>query len=72
MDAALKAAGVERDAAARLKKYQDIEKLILKDMPAVPFYCNSKSYMLVKPYVKGLKMFPIDVNHWNEVSVIPH
>ncbi len=61
------------DAVAKVKKkYQDIEKLILKDMPGGPFYCSSKSFMLVKPYVSGLKMFPIAVNHWNEVSVAAH
>ncbi len=72
VDAALKAAAVERDESVRLKKYQDIEKMILADSPAVPFYCSVKTYMLAKPYVNGLKLFPIAINHWNEVSVAAH
>ncbi|MBI2853589.1 MAG: peptide ABC transporter substrate-binding protein, partial [Chloroflexi bacterium] len=69
VDTALKEAAVERDEAKRLKKYQEIEKVILNDLPRVPLYHSEKDYLLVKPYVKGLHLYPIGVNHWNEVSV---
>lgn len=72
VDAALVKAGVERDEAARLKMYQDIEKMVLNDLPAVPLWWSTKTYTLVKPYVKGYVAFPIDINIWRELSVTPH
>lgn len=72
VDAALKAAAVEPDPVKRLQKYQEIEKTVLADLPAVPFYQNSKRYLLVKPYLRGLKMYPLAVNHWKDISIAPH
>ena len=72
VDAALEKAAVERDEEARLKIYQDIEKLILEDLPLVPFYQGSKKNVLVKPYVEGFYLAPIGVNIWKDISVKPH
>ncbi|MBI4284671.1 MAG: hypothetical protein HY670_02065 [Chloroflexi bacterium] len=72
VDAALAEAAVTRDNAARLKKYQEIEKTILQDLPAAPFDQSGKSYTLVKPYVKGFNLYPISVNQWWEISIVPH
>jgi len=72
VDAALEKAAVELDEEARLKMYQDIEKLILEGLPAVPFYHSWKSHVLVKPYVEGYSLTPIDANYWTEISIKPH
>ena len=72
VDAALEKAAVERDEETRLKMYQDIEKMILEDLPAVPFYQSWKSHVLVKPYVEGYYLAPIGVNIWQDISIKPH
>ena len=72
VDAALEEAAVELDEETRLKMYQDIEKMILEDLPVVPFYHSWKSHMLVKPYVKGFFLPPIGIKFWREISIEPH
>jgi oligopeptide transport system substrate-binding protein len=72
VDAALKDAAVEPDPAKRQQKYQEIEKMILNDLPAVPLYCSVKSSFLVKPYVKSFSVFPTAVNIWRDMAVAPH
>jgi ABC-type oligopeptide transport system substrate-binding subunit len=69
VDAALKAAASETDAAARIRKYQEIEKIILADLPIAPFYVSAKHHELIKPYVKGYKLYPIGVNQWTNISL---
>ncbi len=59
VDAALKEAAVEQDPEKRLKMYQEIEKVILNDLPAVPLFCNETSHILVKPYLKELPRPPL-------------
>lgn len=72
VDAALEKSAVEQDEAARLAMYQDIEKMILVDLPAAPFYQSWKSNVLVKSYVEGFYLAPIAVNIWRDISVKPH
>jgi len=72
IDAALEKAAVEQDEEARLKMYQDIEKLILEDLPAVPLYHSWISHVLVKPYVQGYSLTPIDANYLTLISIKPH
>ncbi len=72
VDAALEEAAVEQDEETRLKMYQDIEKMILEDLPAVPFYQSWKSHVLVKPYVEGYFLTPTDANYWTEIVIKPH
>jgi len=72
VDAALEKAAVERDEEARLKMYQDIEKMILEDLPVAPFYQSTKRHVLVKPYVEGYYLTPIGINIWRDLSMKPH
>ena len=72
VDAALEKAAVERDEETRLKMYQDIEKMILEDLPAAPFYQSWKSHLLVKPYVEGYYLAPIGINIWQDISIKPY
>jgi oligopeptide transport system substrate-binding protein len=72
VDAALAKAGIEKVESTRIQMYQDIEKMVLADLPAVPLGWKDKSYTLVKPYVKGWVALPVDINIWREISVLPH
>jgi oligopeptide transport system substrate-binding protein len=72
VDSALKEAAVEQDSSLRLKKYQDIEKIILNDFAVIPFCNNYKDNQLIKPYVNGLRLFPMGINIWAEISIIAH
>ena len=72
VDAALEEAAVELDEGTRLKTYQDIEKLILAELPVVPLYHSWKSHVLVKPYVEGYSLTPTDANYWTEIAIKPH
>ena len=64
VDSALKEAAIEQDSSLRLKKYQDIEKIILNDFAVIPFCNNYKDNQLIKPYVNGLRLFPMGINIW--------
>jgi oligopeptide transport system substrate-binding protein len=72
VDVALKEAAVEQDEATRLKMYQNIEKMILEELPVVPLYHSWKSHVLVKPYVEGYSITPTDANYWTLISIKPH
>ncbi|MBT4510768.1 MAG: peptide ABC transporter substrate-binding protein [Chloroflexi bacterium] len=72
VDTALERAAVERDEETRLAMYQDIEKMILEDLPAVPFYQSVMDYTLVKPYVEGDYMTPLQIHIWKDLSINPH
>jgi len=72
VDTALAEAGIEIDEAIRIRKYQDIEKMILNDLPAIPLFHSMKTYVLVKPYVKGYTLTPIGINIWTDTYVTPH
>jgi ABC-type transport system substrate-binding protein len=68
----LEKARVERDEEARLKMYQDIEQMILADLPAVPLYQSTERHVLVKPYVAGYYLAPIGIHTWKDISIKPH
>jgi oligopeptide transport system substrate-binding protein len=72
VDSALKNAAVEQDSSERLKKYQEIEKIILGDFAAIPLYTKYKDNNLIKPYVKGFNLSTMDINIWAEISIISH
>jgi oligopeptide transport system substrate-binding protein len=61
LDKLLEAARVERDVARRIALYQQAEQMIVDDAPVL-FKVHSLSYMLVKPYIKGFVLTPIDVS----------
>lgn len=60
LDAILDRARVEQDVDERIRLYQQAERIIVEDAPAL-FTIHSVSYMLVKPYVKGYTLTPIDI-----------
>jgi oligopeptide transport system substrate-binding protein len=72
VDVALEKASVEQDEETRLKMYQNIEKMILEDLPAAPFYQNWIDHVLVKPYVENYFLAPIGINIWQDISIAPH
>jgi oligopeptide transport system substrate-binding protein len=51
-NALLRQAGAEQDIAKSLELYQQAEELLVQDAACMPLW-GSKSYTLVKPYVKG-------------------
>jgi oligopeptide transport system substrate-binding protein len=60
VDALLEQARTERDVTQRLQLYQRAEQLIVDDA-AVLFTTHSLAHVLVKPYVQGYVLTPIDV-----------
>jgi oligopeptide transport system substrate-binding protein len=60
LDALLDQARVEQDVARRIELYQQAEQIIVQDAPAV-FLMHGISYVLVKPYVHGYVLTPIDI-----------
>jgi oligopeptide transport system substrate-binding protein len=60
LDRLLEAARVEQDVTRRIGMYQQAEQIIVDDAPVL-FKVHSLSYMLVKPYLKGFVLTPIDV-----------
>jgi oligopeptide transport system substrate-binding protein len=60
LDSILDQARLEQDDARRIQLYQQAEQLIVQDAPAL-FISHPVSYMLVKPYLKGFVLTPIDI-----------
>jgi oligopeptide transport system substrate-binding protein len=61
LDQLLESARMEPDVNKRIQMYQQVEQMIVKDAPVI-FITNSLSYMLVKPYVKGFVLTPIQIS----------
>jgi oligopeptide transport system substrate-binding protein len=60
LDAILAQARVEQNVTHRIELYQQAEAMIVQDAPAL-FTVHGISYVLVKPYVKGYVLTPIDI-----------
>ena len=60
LDALLESARVEQDVTKRIEMYQQAEQIIVDDAAAL-FTVHWLSYELVKPYVKGYVLTPIDI-----------
>ena len=60
LDTLLEQARVEQDVTKRIAMYQQAEQMIVNDAPVL-FTAHSLSYQLVKPYVKGYMLTPIDI-----------
>jgi oligopeptide transport system substrate-binding protein len=60
LDALLEQARVEPDVTRRIALYQQAEQMIVDDAPLL-FTVHGLSYVLVKPYVKGYVLTPIDI-----------
>jgi len=59
-DELLEAARVEQDVTRRIEMYQEAEKILVDDAAAL-FTVHWLSYQLVKPYIKGYVLTPIDI-----------
>jgi oligopeptide transport system substrate-binding protein len=60
LDILLDQARVEKDVARRIALYQQVEQIIVNDAPVL-FTVHGLSFVLVKPYVKGYVLTPIDI-----------
>jgi ABC-type transport system substrate-binding protein len=60
VDSLLEAARTESDPATRLTRYQEVEALLLEDMPAAPVL-HPRLHVLVRPYVQNYHPAPIPV-----------
>jgi ABC-type transport system substrate-binding protein len=60
LDTILEQARLEQDVNKRMQLYQQAEKIIVQDAPAL-FIMHSVSYELVKPNVKGFVLTPITI-----------
>jgi oligopeptide transport system substrate-binding protein len=60
LDVLLDQARTEQDVTKRIQLYQQAEKTIVQDAPML-FISHPVTYMLVKPYVKGYVLTPIDI-----------
>lgn len=60
LDALLEQARTEQDVEKRIQLYQQAEKIIVEDAAGL-FTMHSISYVLVKPYINGYVLTPIDV-----------
>jgi len=60
LDTLLEAARVEQDVAKRIEMYQQAEQTIVDDAAAL-FTVHYLDYQLVKPYVMGYVLTPIDI-----------
>jgi oligopeptide transport system substrate-binding protein len=69
VDEALEQVGVETDRARRMAIYAQVEERILNDFPVVPLY-HSVRYVLVKPYVKNLKVTPMGILNLKDVELV--
>jgi oligopeptide transport system substrate-binding protein len=70
VDQLLEQARVEQDVNQRMQLYQQAEQLIVDDA-AVLFTTHSLSFVLVKPYIKGYVLTPIDVPLERYLSIDP-
>lgn len=61
LDRLLKLAWVEQNVNKRIQLYQQAEQIIVNDAPVL-FTAHSLAYMLVKPYMKGFVLTPIDIS----------
>ncbi|MBK9926100.1 MAG: peptide ABC transporter substrate-binding protein [Anaerolineales bacterium] len=60
LDTLLESARIEQDVTKRIGMYQQAEQIIVDDAAAL-FTVHYLSYELVKPYVKGYVLTPIDI-----------
>ncbi|MDD5093033.1 MAG: ABC transporter substrate-binding protein [Dehalococcoidia bacterium] len=71
VDVLLQTARGEMDTDARLKMYQDIERMIVEDAACLPMFFNV-NYILVKPYVKDFVAAPMPIAWLKYIIVESH
>ena len=67
-DAIIERARTERNESARLKLYQDAEKILLTDLPWIPLNFG-KTHLVVSEHIKGYKPFPIVIPFLQNVTI---
>ena len=60
VDKILEEARVEQDTSKRMQLYQQAQQIIVADAPVL-FTTHGLSYVLVKPYLQGYVLTPIDI-----------
>ena len=70
LDKILEDARVEQDVTKRMQLYQQAEQIIVDDAPVL-FTTHSLSYVLVKPYIQGYVLTPIDIALQRYLSIDP-
>jgi ABC-type transport system substrate-binding protein len=70
VDDLLERARVERDVAARLALYAEIEQKIVADAPVV-FTTHGVTAVLVKPRVQNYVLTPLGVAQWHRITLSP-
>lgn len=68
VDAMLEQARIERDIAARLALYADIEQQIVADAPVV-FVSHGETAVLISPDLQNYILTPIGVRQWHQVRI---
>ncbi len=68
VDQLLAQAGTEQDVTTRMTDYQQIEQLILADLPAMPLYYG-RDHLVVKPYVQNLISAPLVMPYLRYVTI---
>ncbi len=68
VDALLEQAGLEQNDAMSLALYQQAEQKLIEDAACLPLWFG-RNYILVKPYVRGYELNPMDFTGLNKVSV---
>ncbi len=68
VDSLLEKARGERDPSARLKIYEQVEQTLVDEAPWLPLW-HSKSYVLVKSYVKNFKVPPMIIPYLKDVEI---
>ncbi|MDP2659185.1 MAG: peptide ABC transporter substrate-binding protein [Dehalococcoidia bacterium] len=77
LDALMQKAITESDPAKRLDMWAQAQKMVVDDLP-MAFLFHDERFVLVKPYVKGLKITGIDTNaltgnfYLDEVYLLKH
>lgn len=70
VDKLLEEARLESDPVRRMKIYHRAEQMIVEGAPWIPLI-HGVDYVLVKPYVKGLKRLPTGTYHLEETYIEP-
>ncbi len=68
VDQLLEAARQEGDFDARMGIYQEVERTIVDDAPWLPLWFD-RSYLLVKPYVKGAVATPMVIPYLKDIWI---
>lgn len=67
-DDLLQQAAAEQDPQLRVELYTQANQLLMDDAVVLPFYYD-RSYMLVRPWVHGLKVTPLGILSLDKVTV---